>query len=54
MQRKFFDLLKQGLEDVIAYKKGKLTLRSETLKTTKPPAKKTKRVAKKPNKKRDH
>jgi len=30
-ENKFFKDLKAGLEDVVAYKKGKLTLRSEVI-----------------------
>lgn len=33
----FFDDLKEGLEDVLAYKKGKMTLKSETIEIPKPP-----------------
>lgn len=36
---KFFQDLKEGLEDIVAYKKGKLTLRSEEITIPKPPAK---------------
>lgn len=34
---KFFNDLKKGLEDVVAYKKGKLTLRSEFIEIPEPP-----------------
>lgn len=34
---KFFDDLKQGLEDVTAYQKGKLPLRSEFIEIAEPP-----------------
>lgn len=34
---KFFDDLKKGLEDVVAFKKGKLTLRSEFIEIPEPP-----------------
>ena len=52
---KFFDDLKEGLKDVVAYKKGKLTLRSELIEIPEPPIdykakereKKSKRSAKK-------
>ena len=36
---KFFKDLKEGLEDVVAHKKGKLTLRSETIVIPTPPKK---------------
>lgn len=36
---KFFKDLKKGLEDVVAYKKGKITLRSELVDIPKPPEK---------------
>lgn len=35
---KFYDDLKAGLTDAIAYKKGKISLRSETLAMPEPPA----------------
>lgn len=35
---KFFDDVKEGLEDLVAYKKGKLTLKSELIDIPKPPA----------------
>lgn len=35
---KFFEDLKRGLEDVAAYKKGKLKLRSEIIEIPEPPA----------------
>lgn len=39
MANKFFNDLKAGLEDVVAYKKGKLDLRSEVIELPEPPAK---------------
>lgn len=36
---KFFKDLKTGLEDVVAYKKGKLTLRTENIEIPTPPVK---------------
>ncbi|HML19467.1 MAG TPA: XRE family transcriptional regulator [Candidatus Dependentiae bacterium] len=39
MAEKFFNDLKTGLEEVIAYKKGKLDLRSEEIELPEPPAK---------------
>jgi len=48
-----FDDLKEGLEDVLEYKKGKLTLRSEMIQLPEPPAaysaKDVKRIRKKKN-----
>lgn len=38
MSNKFFKDLKMGLEDAIAHKKGKLDLRSESVKIPEPPA----------------
>lgn len=38
MKNKFFEDLKTGLEEVIAYKKGKLDLRSELIEIPEPPA----------------
>lgn len=38
MSNKFFKDLKKGLEEVIAYQKGKLNLRSETIEIPEPPA----------------
>ena len=35
---KFFDDLKESLEEVVAYKKGKLTLKSETIEIPNPPS----------------
>jgi putative transcriptional regulator len=35
---KFFDQLKEGLEDVLSHKKGKITLRSEVIEIPEPPA----------------
>ena len=35
---KFFKQLKEGLEDVLAHKEGKITLRSETIEIPEPPA----------------
>lgn len=43
----FFKDLKNGLEEVVAYKKGKLHLRSETIEIPDPPAEYTKRDIKK-------
>lgn len=37
-KNKFFEDLKEGLTDIVAYKKGKLTLRSEFIDIPKPPA----------------
>lgn len=37
-ESKFFKDLKDGLEDVNAYKRGKLTLRSELIEIPQPPA----------------
>jgi putative transcriptional regulator len=34
---KFYDDLKEGFEDIIAYRKGKLTLRSERIEIPTPP-----------------
>ena len=34
---KFFTDLKEGLEDIVAYKQGKLTLRSEVIEIPEPP-----------------
>ena len=39
MAKKLFDNLKAGLEEVIAYKKGKLHLRSEEIEIPEPPIK---------------
>ena len=39
MNNKFFKDLKTGLEEAIAYKKGKLDLRSELIEIPEPPAK---------------
>lgn len=39
MAKKFFNDLKEALEDVIAYKQGKLTLRSEIIEVPEPPVK---------------
>ncbi len=36
---KFFEDLKEGLEDIVSYRKGKLTLRSEQVVIPKPPKK---------------
>lgn len=48
---KFFDDLKESLEDVVAYKKGKLTLKSEIIELPNPPslynAKEIKRIRQK-------
>jgi putative transcriptional regulator len=44
---KFFDDLKSGLEEVVAYKKGKLTLRSEFIEIPEPPMEYTARDIKK-------
>jgi putative transcriptional regulator len=38
MPNKFFKDLKKGLEEVVAYKKGKLDLRSESIEIPEPPA----------------
>ena len=38
MSNKFFNDLKSGLEDVVAYKKGKLELRSDEIELPEPPA----------------
>jgi hypothetical protein len=38
MGSKFFNDLKAGLEDVVAYKKGKQALRSENIEFPAPPA----------------
>jgi putative transcriptional regulator len=38
MSNKFFKDLKAGLEDAIAYKKGKLNLRSKDIEIPEPPA----------------
>ena len=38
MSNKFFKDLKKGLEEAIAYKKGKLDLRSELIEIPEPPA----------------
>ena len=50
---KFFDELKEGLEDVLAHKKGKLTLRSELIELPDPPktykAKEVRRIREKAN-----
>jgi putative transcriptional regulator len=35
---KFYERLKDGLEDVLAHKKGKITLRTETIEIPEPPA----------------
>lgn len=35
---KFFEKIKEGLEDVIAHKKGKITLRTEIIEIPEPPA----------------
>ena len=37
-KNKFFEDLKEGLKDIAAYKKSKLTLRSEHIDIPKPPA----------------
>ena len=37
MKNKFFKDLKTGLEEIIAYKKGKLSLRSELIEIPEPP-----------------
>jgi putative transcriptional regulator len=34
---KFFEQIKEGLEDVLAHKKGKITLRSEIIEIPEPP-----------------
>jgi len=34
---KFYKDLKKGLEEIIAYKKGKITLKSETIRIPEPP-----------------
>ncbi len=39
MAEKFFNDLKAGLEDIVAYKRGKFDLRSEEIEIPKPPAK---------------
>ena len=50
---KLFDNLKEGLEDVLEYKKGQLTLRSATIRIPEPPtvytARDVKRIRKKKN-----
>ncbi len=38
MKNQFFKDLKSGLEDAIAYKKGKLDLRSDSIEIPEPPA----------------
>lgn len=38
MNKKYFKDLKAGLEDIAAYKKGKLDLRSECIEVPEPPA----------------
>lgn len=43
---KFFEDLKDGLEEIIEYKKGKLTLRSEIIEIPAPPVYKAKDVKK--------
>jgi putative transcriptional regulator len=35
---KFFKKIKEGLEDALAHKKGKITLRTETIEIPEPPA----------------
>ena len=44
---KFFKQLKEGLEDVLAHKKGRLTLRSEEFEIPEPPAEYTAKEIKK-------
>lgn len=34
---KFFEQLKEGLEEVLAHKKGEITLRSEVIEISEPP-----------------
>jgi putative transcriptional regulator len=41
MSKKFFNDLKTGLEEIVAYKKGKLDLLSEEIEIPEPPAKYT-------------
>jgi hypothetical protein len=43
---KFFEQLKEGLEEVLAHKKGQITLRSETIEIPEPPADYTTKTSK--------
>src|SRR3990167_8513682 len=44
---KFYEKLKTGLEEVLSHKKGKITLRSETIEIPEPPAEYTAKEIKK-------